>query len=360
MNSNEKFSKEALEHLSSPDQLDHLMQIHSPASWAGLGGFCLIMLTGILWGIYGHIYQTVTGQGMLILPGGIPEVVSQRSGQIESITVETGQKIEKGQLVATLSQSHILLELGHAQENLSQATKEYDLVYLWIDQKPNLRTFLKDQSALPKGLTDETYRMFQSLKQLEQRKLTAQHTIELLEKKLDETQIKSPMTGTVVEIDVRPGSLVERGQTILQLEPFHADARLQAVIYISPAEGKRVQRNMIINVTPDVVRKAEYGSIEGWVTEISQYPVTSASIERELGNPLLVDQFTRNGAPIAIHVALKQNSDTFSGYQWTSSQGPDFYIAAGTPCKASVQVEEQRPITLIIPFLKETLGLVDD
>lgn len=60
------FRKESLERLSSPEQLDQLMQIVTPKSWLPLGALGVLIVGGILWSLVGRIPITVTGEGLLV------------------------------------------------------------------------------------------------------------------------------------------------------------------------------------------------------------------------------------------------------------------------------------------------------
>ncbi|MEM7771781.1 MAG: hypothetical protein AAGA75_05060 [Cyanobacteria bacterium P01_E01_bin.6] len=63
---NSLFRQESLERLSSPEQLDQLMQIVTPKSWLPLGTLGALALAGLLWSVVGRIPITVTGQGLLV------------------------------------------------------------------------------------------------------------------------------------------------------------------------------------------------------------------------------------------------------------------------------------------------------
>lgn len=60
------FRKESLERLSSPEQLDQLMQIVSLKSWLPLGTLGVLVVGGLIWSIVGRIPITVTGEGLLV------------------------------------------------------------------------------------------------------------------------------------------------------------------------------------------------------------------------------------------------------------------------------------------------------
>jgi HlyD family secretion protein len=71
----------------------------------------------------------------------------------------------------------------------------------------------------------------------------------------------------------------------------------------------------------------------------------------------LVERFTREiGLPLQLIVDLEPDSNTPSGYKWTSSTGPQARISPGTLCRASVTVKRQAPISMVIPTLKGAIG----
>ncbi|GAB4374044.1 MAG: hypothetical protein Kow00121_17940 [Elainellaceae cyanobacterium] len=62
------FRQESLERLSSPEQLDQLMQIVTPKSWLPLATLGCLVLLGLIWSIVGRIPITATAQGVLVTP----------------------------------------------------------------------------------------------------------------------------------------------------------------------------------------------------------------------------------------------------------------------------------------------------
>ncbi|MGB3613096.1 MAG: hypothetical protein WBA10_04820 [Elainellaceae cyanobacterium] len=62
------FRQESLERLSSPEQLDQLMQIVRPRHWIPLVALGVLMSLGILWSVVARIPRTVAGPGILVQP----------------------------------------------------------------------------------------------------------------------------------------------------------------------------------------------------------------------------------------------------------------------------------------------------
>jgi hypothetical protein len=131
---------------------------------------------------------------------------------------------------------------------------------------------------------------------------------------------------------------------------------LEAIVFISADVGKRVRKGMRSKVTPSTVTAFEYGSIEGIVTDVGNFPSTPESMQSILNNKSLVDTFLMNGPVIMVRVQLIADAATYSGLKWTSSSGPTYIITTGTLVQAEVMTSSQSPISFFIPFLKKTVG----
>ena len=110
-------------------------------------------------------------------------------------------------------------------------------------------------------------------------------------------------------------------------------------------------------VVPSTVRPQEYGFIEAEVTYISEFPVTQQGMMASMKNDQLVNGILAMGAPFEVHVKLKKDESSYSGYNWTSKGGPEIRINSGTSCFGKVTTQEQPPIALVIPALKKFFDL---
>ena len=98
------FRKKALEKISSPEQLDTLIKVTSPANWLILLAFALIITVCVLWGVFGRIPTKVKGTGILLSARNITKLQSHVNGEIILLNVEPGDVIKKGQVVAWIKQ----------------------------------------------------------------------------------------------------------------------------------------------------------------------------------------------------------------------------------------------------------------
>jgi len=131
---------------------------------------------------------------------------------------------------------------------------------------------------------------------------------------------------------------------------------LQAVIYVPAADGPKVQTKMAAQVTPSTVKREEFGFMFAEVAYVSDYPATAQSMMLLLRNETLVKELAGNTPPTEIRAALIP-ADNFSGYRWTSPAGPPVRVKSGTLCTAEIVVDQQRPLSLVIPALKKSVGV---
>lgn len=411
------FRKVALERLSSPEQLDQLVRVTDPRGWLALVGLGALVVAGLGWGIWGEIPTEARGEGILLRQGGVSDLVSAAAGQVEEVLVEVGDVLEKGQPVARIRQDALTRQIEDGRARLAAESRELETLERSADEQKRLRardlaqqradlertlatlesdlallrerlaaeqallddglitkqTFLTTQQALNTKQDDLAARRLAlaglELKQLEaDRQLDQQlevrrgtrRDLELevgeLEAQLEETvRVVSPFAGRVLEVLADRGDVVSPGTVMLSVEVLSED--LMAVLFVPASEGKAVVAGMAVRVSPSNVRREEYGSMLGQVVWVSEFPSTARGMTRLLGNEALVTKLMEQGPPIQVNVALTKDAATVSGYRWSSSRGPSLEISSGTLASGDVVVKSERPLALVVPTLREALGL---
>ena len=88
-------------------------------------------------------------------------------------------------------------------------------------------------------------------------------------------------------------------------------------------------------------------------------PVREDALTKRLGRASLVAAVSgeRREPLIEISTSLQRDPNTVSGYDWGGGPGPDLRLSAGTPTSVRVLVEERRPISYVIPILRDLSGL---
>ncbi len=409
----------AVERLSSPEQLDQLMRVIPPIGWLALIPLLAIVLMAVAWGWLGTISTKVMGRCVLINPIGLADVTSLSAGRVTETLVQVGDVVRVNQVIARIAQPELADRIEKAESRLRELESQGRIVRSFsarnIDlsaqsitqQKQGLQSQLRalqeralilgqrvetQQQLLDQGLITkrqllqtrqertqaelDAEQVRAQLKQLDLRRLEAdkqgQNEIANIQAQINEarrvhesmlesrkqlTAVLSPYEGRVVEIKTASGSLVGQGSSLMTVEKAGSEpGGLQAVIYVPAAEGRKVHAGMTAEITPSTVKREEYGFMFGEVAYVSDYPATAQSMMLLLQNETLVRELMGLSSPIEVRAVLLRDSN-FSGYRWTSSQGPAVVVKSGTLCAGGIVVDKQRPVSLVIPVLKKSLGV---
>jgi HlyD family secretion protein len=88
------FRKEALDQLSSPEQLEQLMEVTTPKAWITLYTVAGSLLLVLVWSIFGQIPITVDGTGIFVFPRRVVPFQAPAPGQVVALTVTVGGFVE--------------------------------------------------------------------------------------------------------------------------------------------------------------------------------------------------------------------------------------------------------------------------
>lgn len=398
---NELFRKSALQSLSSPEQLDQLLKITSPKAWIALCAIGAILLAAVAWSIFGKLPTTVTGHGVVIRKGGISNIVSNGSGTLFDLKdFRPGDEIQKGQIVGHVSQPLLEQQIAEAKINLGQerfiSAKEDEMQQKILrakeEQLSSLRNTEQQQAELWRaGLItrqryDETRQaIYATQNDIAAAKIALHHNrsyeedagagnqprvreessrVQQAVNRLNELQLRyqvssnitSEYKGTVIEILAENGEAVKEGQPIISIEAEHK--RREVVTYL-PSSGiaKSIKPGMEAHISPVTHKKEQYGYLIGKVLTVSKFPATEEGMMVLLNNTALVRELSKNGPPTAVAIEFVVDEKTRSGYKWSSKAGDAIEVRSGTLCSATFIIEEKRPISLIIPLLKEVIGV---
>jgi hypothetical protein len=107
------FRKAALERLSSPEQLDQLMQVTTPKGWLALIALAGLLVTAVILGFVGSIPVTVTGPCILLDSGGVNNSQINDLEAILYVSPMDGQNIRPGMDVQILPSTVRKEEAGY-------------------------------------------------------------------------------------------------------------------------------------------------------------------------------------------------------------------------------------------------------
>ena len=174
--------------------------------------------------------------------------------------------------------------------------------------------------------------------------------------------VKANSAGVVTQVSAPLGALVTPGTPIVSIEQDKLNRfmgkRLSVAIFVPPAQGKKINTGMRVRVVPTNIEASEYGSIEASTIYVSEFPLDANAVRRFINNDALSTYSSvQQEPPIGVVAELVIDKNNHSGFRWTSGRGPNTRITSGSICTCSIIVDDQRPITLLLPWLKRFLGL---
>jgi HlyD family secretion protein len=410
------FRKVALERLSSPERLDQAWRVTSPKEWLALLGIFFLLGAAIVWGFTGSLATKVAAEGVIIRGGGIVNVVASGSGLVVKLNVKTGDMVRANQVIAQIAQPVLMERIKVTEAALADARRERERAFrvrtdgadLQLDalarqranaegEIGNLREQIRivdeqipvDDELFSRGLITKQQSLATrqkkvtlegqvaalqaQIKQFDAQQFSTRNqpgesdidmqahvtdierTLASLGKDLSGTSdVVSPYAGQVLELKVYRGSSVSEGTPVLSIQP---DAgKLEGLVYLSAVHAKDVRPGMEAQISPGTARREEYGYMIGKVAFVAAYPATPAAIMSILGNETLTQSITAAGPVTEVHLDLEPAA-TPSGFRWSSRLGPPSQVSGGTLCSAQIVTEHDRPITMVMPAMKEKLGM---
>jgi multidrug efflux pump subunit AcrA (membrane-fusion protein) len=319
--SGELFRPEALARLRSPDQLDKLFAPTTPVGWIALATVLLLVLSALIWSVFGTMASKVGGTGVIIDAAGVVNVTHTAGGRLREVRIKPGDRVSQGQVVAVVEQPAIEAQIARINREIASAVKSR-----------------ADLAGMAANLNEQ------------QAKLER------------DSQVISPVDGIVADQIVSGvGEIVAAGAPLFNIRLDEKQrGEMMVLVYVPVQEGKKVKPGMTVQIAPGSVDASEYGTLVGLVRAVSTYPVMADSITGWTGNKDLTAWIVKQGggAVMEVKVDLIKDADTVSGYLWTSVHGAPAAITPGTVCTGNVVVKRQAPITKA--FLKLNQWLRSD
>jgi HlyD family secretion protein len=414
------FRKDALKKLQDPKQLDTAVKLTSPRGWMVLAVFGVIVFAVVVWSFVGSLPFRSNGIGILLYENSeIFDVSANGTGTVLELQAQLGATIAQGDRIAVIDLPDNVIRLAGARQQLQGLQNQYDimrtnadsdiaerqanleqqvasqrasiaaervhlafLLDLYADQEADLAKGYVTREQVDDTLT-EIHTAEQTIRQannqiatlqveqvefintqrnnlldLEQQVLEASNTLnELLVSTEQSREVVSPVDGTIVGIATKIGAQIADGDQIVVIEG--KGGNLMMVGYFPIAQGKKLQPGMVAQVSPTTIERDIYGSINGQVTAVGEFPETEAGLLARLGNEALVDEMMASGPPIAVTISLDLDPNAISGLAWSSSYGPPVKVTSGTTASASVTAQNAVPIGLLLPIVQTWLDPED-
>ena len=410
------FRETALQRLSSPEQLDGLIHVTSPKTWIALVTGLSLIAAAVIWGVVGTVPLRVSASGVLAdREGKLFPATAQVSGMITQVLVKSGDPIKAGQTIATLATDDLekrlaaakvylgslvthrraletsrlsqrvahkavsdnrvaalnqRIELGEAygtalRSELSRfasgpqrpetATRVANAKRSLFDAMRDAAT-ARDELAAIEGENLTYERLGRDRTAELDLRIVAQHgVVDDLSLQLQQTAaVRSPADGVVVEVSDAVGTAVSAGTRIAMITTRARET--DAVVYLHSDNYQSVRAGAPALVVPVGVDRAKYGGIVGKVLSVDAYPSDRRTVEATVQDAVLAANINQRGLAYAVRIDISEKRETPSGLAWSSSSGPPYAIALGTPATVYIDVRQEHPAAVVVPALAGLLG----
>ena len=372
------FRKNALDALNTPEQLDQPLKLLRPSYWLiliSLGGFSFSI---ILWSVFGRLPIRISGKGVLINKESLQLIQSEIQGRVKELMVDIGECIEEGEALVHIDSIKNNLDQKKAKDRLQNLlTNDKVLNELALQRKKELEEIVArwrngwQQGAISdiewlekkQSLSQLVYEQTQSNSDRQQQIINLRSEISALnQEKISSSIVKAPYAGCITDRYIQLGELMQPGRNLFELnrEGFNDKNKLESLAYFQTKDGKRLSIGQSVRISPTNTKQNRHGAIEGEIISINTLPISKDAVVNRLGKKeSLFKAISTNdqGPLIEISTSLRKNQDTPSGYDWGGSKGPNIRLTAGTTTVVRVLVEQRRPISYVIPILRDLTGI---
>ncbi|MCI3936793.1 efflux RND transporter periplasmic adaptor subunit [Chryseobacterium aahli] len=218
-----------------------------------------------------------------IIPKEEIEIKPNIAGIIDKILVDEGDRVEAGQLIATVKIIPNIAEVNNAQQEVMNSQLQISNAKMNVDNMQ--KQFAMQQKLFSQGVISkqeylnsqqQLYSMQQSVKNANQQLQTAQKRLQIVKtgaipelQGLATTQIRSKAAGTVLEVPVKVGSQVIEANSFNAGTTICSIADLNSLIFqgeIDEAQAGKLKQGMDMNI---VIGALQNKSFPGRLTMIA-------------------------------------------------------------------------------------------
>ena len=294
------FRKKSLESVSSPERLDAYIKVTHPGIWSVLIAFLAIVAAAVVWFAVGTIPDTLDIRGVVFPGDGTVAAEARESGRIQDMRVEVGDFVEPHDILAVVEQTELATEL----ESLKNAAEP-------------------DEAAI-------------AAKQQEL---------------MDASVIRSEVYGVVVDAK-HLGDMVNAGDAVASLARMEEGTNTYEILcYVPQDTAKRLEKGMEVQAYPSYANREEVGYMNGYITEVGEYPVTEGDILAAVGDLRYVQEVMEEGNNVEVRVSIAVDAskgDAKNAARWSNAKGNDLDITTGTACDLLVVIKEQKAYELLL------------
>ncbi len=260
----------------------------------GLAVVTMFFGVGVGGAAFAPMDKGVGFSGTIIVESKVKPIQHLRGGTVQKIDVVEGQMVKAGDLLITLDTTALDQQIGALKAQSEAALRQLDLVR----QEAATMTDLMERrlAARSKVLSLE-----RQIAEVEKEAAGLRAKIALAEQELERTQVKAPVAGRVLSLQVAgPGAVLQPGQTVLDIVP--ESDRLVIEGHLGPNQIENVKPGMPARVWLTALSWKEQRPLSGRLAWMSADSVE----DKRTGAPYFVARIELNEtrAELEKHVSL--------------------------------------------------------
>jgi len=161
----------------------------------------------------------------------------------------------------------------------------------------------------------------------------------------------------VLDLQVIAGQTVAVGQRLGTIGRVAGEEPLKSVSLFTPADARRLQNGMPVEVVPQWNQRSRFGGIVGNVLQGNTLPATEEDISTTIGKPQLAKALVESGPVMRAQINLERDPASRYGFRWTLSRGSDvFPMGEGLTLETHPYGEWRTPLSYVLPGLRSITG----
>ncbi len=161
--------------------------------------------------------------------------------------------------------------------------------------------------------------------------------------------LRARASGRLAQRSPQLGSFLRPGDAVATIEPLGEGPT--AVVFIPVETDLRVAPSMPVRLSPADARPDVFGFLRGHVTYAAPFPASPDRIKAALQNDAVAAGFLPDVPVREVHIAL--DVDAQGNLVWSGLQNSRRGLSPGTPCYATIVVEDRAPISFVLPQTQE-------
>lgn len=411
------FRQSALKNISAGEHIDQMLQVVRPSYWIILSVIFFLLAIFIVWLFLGRVPKVVEGQGMILPKDGVYQITSPAGGLLKSEPLAEGKIVKQGDFIARILTSESIQALKNARddEKLAEinyrdqqaiyvatmaASKTADTTVLklmrenissiekdLVDQKKEYEItgqLFKDGyvtrsdllaaesavSATDQSLHDSRMSLSDRLVSDQENRIQKEELLRQARQSFDKAvdqrkqveaenitaEIYSPIGGVIQEFVLKRNDSVNTGGEICLIESEGPPE--VASIFFPTDNAARIKPGEIVKMEVSSYPPDRFGKLLGRVTRVDKLPASQSVIKAgcgyssNLANELIAGPPV-NRVDVVLETEMKGNRRVYR----RTGGGEAFSVSSGMIVSGSAVIEEQVPITMVIPALKKWFGL---